>query len=86
MAGMAAGDAARGDLIMQKSKYKISVIVPVYNKEKYVKQCIESVLAQTYGNLELLLIDDGSTDASGAICDEYAAKDVRKTEVLWRRL
>ena len=77
MAGMAAGDAARGDLIMQKSKYKISVIVPVYNKEKYVKQCIESVLAQTYGNLELLLIDDGSTDASGAICDEYAAKDVR---------
>lgn len=62
---------------MQKSKYKISVIVPVYNKEKYLAQCIESVLSQTYGNLELLLIDDGSTDISGEICDKYAAEDIR---------
>lgn len=77
MAGMAAGDAAGGDHIMQKSQYKISVIVPVYNKEKYLAQCIESVLAQTYDNLELLLIDDGSTDTSGKICEEYAVKDAR---------
>lgn len=55
----------------------ISVIVPVYNTEKYLDQCIQSVLAQTYTNWELLLIDDGSTDSSGAICDKYAAQDSR---------
>ena len=53
----------------------ISVIVPVYNTEKYLDRCIQSILSQTYTNFELLLIDDGSTDSSGAICDEYAAKD-----------
>lgn len=56
---------------------KISVIVPVYNTEKYLHQCIDSVLTQTYTDFELLLIDDGSTDSSVAICDEYAAKDER---------
>ena len=55
----------------------ISVIVPVYNIEKYIRKCIESVLSQTYTNLELLLIDDGSQDKSGYICDEYATKDKR---------
>lgn len=55
----------------------ISIIVPVYNTEKYLDQCIQSVLAQTYTNWELLLIDDGSTDSSGAICDKYAAEDKR---------
>ena len=55
----------------------ISVIVPVYNAEKYLPRCIESVLAQTFVDWEMLLIDDGSTDASGSICDEYAAKDER---------
>ena len=55
----------------------ISVIVPVYNTEKYLRRCIDSVLAQTYQDFELLLIDDGSKDSSGAICDEYAAKDAR---------
>lgn len=55
----------------------ISVIVPVYNTEKYLHRCIDSVLAQTLTDFELLLINDGSTDASGAICDEYAAKDDR---------
>ncbi len=55
----------------------ISIIVPVYNTEKYLDQCIQSVLAQTYTNWELLLIDDGSTDASGAICDKYAAEENR---------
>lgn len=56
---------------------KISVIVPVYNSENYLHHCIDSVLAQTFTKFELLLIDDGSKDCSGAICDEYAAKDSR---------
>lgn len=56
---------------------EISVIVPVYNAEKYLNRCIDSILAQTYTDFELLLIDDGSTDNSGKICDEYAEKDTR---------
>lgn len=56
---------------------KISVIVPVYNTEKYLHRCVDSILAQTFTDFELLLIDDGSTDRSGAICDEYALKDSR---------
>lgn len=55
----------------------ISVIVPVYNAEKYLRRCIESILCQTYGDIELLLINDGSTDESGHICDEYGLKDSR---------
>ena len=55
----------------------ISVVVPVYNVEKYVGQCIESIINQTYKNLEIILVDDGSTDNSGKICDEYAKKDNR---------
>ena len=55
----------------------ISVIVPVYNTEEYLGKCIESILAQTFTDFELLLIDDGSTDRSGEICDAYAAKDAR---------
>lgn len=55
----------------------ISVIVPVYNTEKYLDRCIQSVLSQTYTDFELLLIDDGSTDSSGAICDKYAEQDSR---------
>lgn len=56
---------------------KISVIVPVFNTEKYLRLCVESILAQTYTNIEVLLIDDRSKDASGKICDEYALKDKR---------
>ena len=55
----------------------ISVIVPVYNVAAYLPQCLQSILTQTYETLEVILIDDGSTDDSGRICDEYAAKDSR---------
>ena len=56
---------------------KISVIVPVYNAEKYLNRCIDSILAQTFGDFELLLVNDGSTDKSGSICDAYACQDSR---------
>lgn len=55
----------------------ISVIVPVYNVEEYLRRCIDSILNQTYHDIEIILIDDGSTDNSGKICDEYALKDNR---------
>ncbi len=54
-----------------------SVIVPVYNVEKYLKQCVDSILSQTFADFELILADDGSNDSSGAICDEYAMTDKR---------
>ncbi len=54
-----------------------SIIVPVYNAERYLKSCVESILSQTYEYFELILIDDGSSDSSGAICEEYAKKDFR---------
>lgn len=55
----------------------ISVIIPVYNTAAYLRKCVDSVLAQSYEELEVLLVDDGSTDESGTICDEYANKDTR---------
>ncbi len=55
----------------------ISCIVPVYKVEKYLRRCIESILIQTYKNIELILVDDGSPDCCGGICDEYAKKDSR---------
>lgn len=56
---------------------KISIIVPIYKVEKYINQCIQSILTQTYTNFELILIDDGSPDKCGKICDEYKSKDDR---------
>ena len=56
---------------------QISVIIPVYNVEKYLSDCVESVLRQTYTDLEIILVDDGSKDASGRICDDYAKQDLR---------
>ena len=56
---------------------QISVIVPVYNVEKYIHRCVDSILGQTYTDFELILVDDGSPDNCGTICDEYAAKDSR---------
>lgn len=59
------------------SSIRLSVIIPIYNAEQHLNACILSVLSQTYSNLEILLIDDGSSDSSGAICDHYAQKDNR---------
>lgn len=56
---------------------RISVVVPVYNVESYLKRCVDSIIHQTYSNLEIFLVDDGSTDASGALCDAYAEQDQR---------
>lgn len=59
----------------------LSVIVPVYNVEPYLRTCVDSIVNQTYRRLEIILVDDGSTDASGAICDAYAAADPRVTVI-----
>ena len=56
---------------------KISIIIPVYNVEKYLQKCLDSVINQTYKNLEIICINDGSPDNSGKILDEYAKKDGR---------
>ncbi|MDE7160128.1 MAG: glycosyltransferase [Muribaculaceae bacterium] len=55
----------------------ITTIVPVYNSEKWLRRCLDSILSQTYGDIEVILVDDGSTDGSQAICDEYVAQDSR---------
>lgn len=56
---------------------KISIIVPVYKVEQYIRECLDSIIASTFSDFELLLVDDGSPDQCGAICDEYAQKDLR---------
>ena len=56
---------------------EVSIIVPVYNSEKYLRRCIDSILAQTFTNFECILIDDGSTDSSSVICDHYRQSDDR---------
>ena len=66
---------------MNTNKGLIGVIVPVYKVEKYIAECIESILAQTYTNFRLILVDDGTPDNAGKICDEYAKKDPRITVI-----
>ena len=56
---------------------KYSIIVPVYNVEKYIGECLDSIKNQTYGEFEVILVDDGTPDNSGKICDEYAKADAR---------
>ena len=62
---------------MKQKQPALSVIVPVYNVEKYLDRCIRSIAGQTYTNLEIILVDDGSTDHCGEICDEWSRKDTR---------
>lgn len=62
---------------MEKKSPLISIVVPVYKVEPYLHECVDSILGQTYGNFELILVDDGSPDRCGAICDTYAEKDSR---------
>ena len=56
---------------------KVSIVIPIYNVEKYLDRCIKSVVNQTYSNLEIILVDDGSTDSSGSLCDLWAKNDKR---------
>lgn len=66
-------------------KVKISIIVPVYNVEKYLEECVESILNQTFQNFELILIDDGSTDTSGKKCDRLATEH-SKIKVIHKKM
>ena len=63
--------------LKSNTKPEISIIIPVYNAECYLRRCMDSILSQTFENYEIILIDDGSIDESGKICDEYAAADSR---------
>lgn len=58
-------------------EYMISIIVPIYNVERYIERCVNSILSQSFSNIEIILVDDGSPDNSGKICDSYASKDSR---------
>lgn len=62
---------------MRQSRIKITVVIPVYNTAKYIKKCVESVLNQDYKNIEVILVNDGSSDGSGDICDNYALTEPR---------
>ena len=64
---------------MKKQDVQISIIVPIYKVEKYLVRCVESLIAQDFLSLEIILIDDGSPDRCGEICDNYAKKDARIT-------
>ena len=71
-------------VITMKKRPLIGIIIPVYNVEQYLRRCLDSIVSQTWRNLQIILVDDGSTDNSGRICDEYAGKDrksIKRTEV-----
>ena len=65
---------------MSGKSYRISVIVPVYNKEAWLRECVDSILAQTYRNMEIILVDDASTDGSGRICDVADGRAARSLQ------
>ncbi len=65
------------EILLKMNSKLISIIVPIYNVEEYLGKCLDSIINQTYENLEIILVDDGSPDSCPAICDEYAAKDSR---------
>ena len=65
------------NILQVKCMHKISVIVPVYNVENHLEKCVRSIQAQTYDNLEIILVDDGSPDQCGLMCDAFAAEDNR---------
>lgn len=67
----------KDNISLNSSTPLISVIVPVYNSASFLKRCVDSIRNQTYENLEIILIDDGSTDGSGALCDAFQAEDPR---------
>lgn len=67
---------------LQNITETVSVIVPVYNVSSYLNKCIKSICEQDYPYLEIILVDDGSTDNSGKICDSYTAKD-KRVKVMW---
>jgi glycosyltransferase involved in cell wall biosynthesis len=62
---------------MDKNNVKISVVIPVYNVEKYLSRCLDSIILQTYENLEIICVNDGSTDGSPKILEDYAERDKR---------
>ena len=62
---------------MKNIKPLVSIVVPVYNVEQYLKECLDSIILQSYPNIEIILVDDGSTDPSGNICDKYAHNEQR---------
>ena len=64
---------------MKKQDVQISIIVPIYKVEKYLVRCVESLIAQDFSSLEIILVEDGSPDRCGEICDNYAKKDARIT-------
>ena len=65
------------EMLQEIEHLKISVLVPIYNVKQYLAECIDSIIMQTLTNIEIILLDDGSTDGSAEICDEYAQKDQR---------